>query len=192
MIHSGDTITNEVTGEFVRFVTAAVDTGGDFVVVDVRIEPGGFVAAPHVHPHQTEVFEILEGELTFRAGDDTVVAGAGETVTVTPGMAHRFWNATPERALFRCEVRPALRFEQLLETMFALANDGKTNRRGLPNAFRLAVIADAHFDDVRLPRPSAWLQRTALSVGAAIGRMLGYKATYDPTPVSPRVAHPAL
>lgn len=182
MIHTGDTIANEVTGEVVRFEAAAADTGGEYVVVDVLIEPGGFVAAPHVHPYQTEVFEILEGELTFRAGDGTVVAGAGETVTVTPGMAHRFWNATAEPARFRCEVRPARQFEQLLETMFALANDGKTNRRGLPSPLRLAVIADAHFDDVRLPRLPAWLQRTALLLGAAIGRRLGYRATYEPGP----------
>jgi hypothetical protein len=29
-------------------------------------------------------------------------------------------------------VRPALQFESLLETMFALATDGKTNRKGMP------------------------------------------------------------
>ena len=32
-----------------------------------------------------------------------------------------------------CEVRPALQFEQLIETMFALAADGKTNEKGMPN-----------------------------------------------------------
>ena len=65
--------------------------------------------------------------------------------------------------MFRCEVRPALRFESLIETMFALAAAGKTSKKGMPNPFRLAVIAQAHFDTVRLPfRPrsysaSAWL-----------------------------------
>ena len=29
-----------------------------------------------------------------------------------------------------CEVRPALQFEQLIETMFALASDGKRRSRG--------------------------------------------------------------
>ena len=33
-----------------------------------------------------------------------------------------------------CEVRPALQFEQLIETMFALASDGKTNSRGFSSA----------------------------------------------------------
>ena len=42
-------------------------------------------------------------------------------------------------------------FEPLIETMFSLAAAGKTNRKGMPNPLRLAVIAHAHFDTVRLP-----------------------------------------
>ena len=85
--------------------------------------------------------------------------GAGERLTVAAGTPHAFWNAGDDEAHFVCEVRPALQFEQLLETMFALANDGKTNRKGLPNPLRLAVIANHHFEDVRLPFPPAWMQR---------------------------------
>ena len=50
--------------------------------------------------------------------------------------------------------------------MFALAADGKTNRKGMPNPLRLAVIANAHFDTVRLPFPPAALQRLGLALGA--------------------------
>src|SRR5262249_29778482 len=81
---------------------------------------------------------------------------------------------------FVCVVRPALQFEQLLETMFALAADGKTNRKGMPNPLRLAVIAQATFDTVRLPFPPAWMQRAALALGAPAGRLAGYEATYAP------------
>ena len=77
------------------------------------------------------------------------------------------------------EVRPALQFERLLETMFALANDGKTNTKGMPNPLRLAVIANAHFDDVRLPFPPAWMQKLGLAMGAPLGRALGFKPEYD-------------
>ena len=62
--------------------------------------------------------------------------------------------------------RPALQFEKLIETMFGLANDGKTNKKGLPNPLRLAVIANHHFDDVRLPFPPAWMQKLGLVAGA--------------------------
>src|SRR5256714_10325229 len=81
---------------------------------------------------------------------------------------------------FVCEVRPALQFESLLETMFTLAEDGKTNKKGMPNPLRLAVIARAHFDTVRLPQPPAWLQRAALALGPPIARLFGYTATYAP------------
>ena len=77
-------------------------------------------------------------------------------------------------------MRPALQFESLLETMFVLAEDGKTNRKGMPNPLRLAVIAQAHFDTVRLPQPPAWLQMAGLAIGAPFGRALGYRPTYAP------------
>ena len=78
----------------------------------------------------------------------------------------------------------ALQFESLLETMFALANDGKTNRKGMPNPFRLAVIAKAHHDTVVVPFPPVWLQKAGLALGAPLGRLLGYAASYTPAPVS--------
>ena len=64
--------------------------------------------------------------------------------------------------------------------MFALANDGKTNKKGLPNPLRLAVIANAHYDTVRLPFPPAWMQKTGLALGAPLGSLLGYKRAYEP------------
>ena len=64
--------------------------------------------------------------------------------------------------------------------MFTLASEGKTNRKGLPNPLRLAVIAKAHFDTVRLPFPPAWLQRVGLALGASLGRLLGYTPNIAP------------
>jgi hypothetical protein len=72
--------------------------------------------------------------------------------------------------------------------MYGLAADGKTNRWGMPNPFRLAVIADEHFDVVRVPFVPSWAQRAALAVGAPLGRLLGYRPSYLPT----RVPRPAL
>jgi hypothetical protein len=60
--------------------------------------------------------------------------------------------------------------------MFSLAQEGKTNKKGMPNPLRLAVIANAHFDDVRLPLVPQWIQTVSLAMGAPIGRLLGYGA----------------
>ena len=185
MIRTGQSIENPVTGERVVFRKTAADTNGELVVIDVFVEPGGFVAATHVHPSQEERFRVLAGTLEMRFGRDTVVARPGDSVVVPADTPHRFRNAGDETARFVCEVRPALQFEPLLQTMFALAVDGKTNRKGLPNPLRLAVIAQAHLDTVRLPFPPAWMQRLGLALGAPLGRLVGYRPTYEGTDAPP-------
>jgi quercetin dioxygenase-like cupin family protein len=185
MIRTGDTIHNPVTGERITFLTAAADTDGEAVVVEVTVQPGGFVAAGHVHPFQSERFAVAEGTLGLKVGRRKLTLEPGEVAFVDPGTSHRFWNAGDDEVRFVCEVRPALQFESLVETMFALAADGKTNRKGMPNPLRLAVIALAHFDTVRLPHPPAWLQRAGLALGAPLGRGLGYRPTYEPVVDAP-------
>jgi hypothetical protein len=55
----------------------------------------------------------------------------------------------------------------------------------MPNPLRLAVIANAHFDTVRLPFPPALVQRIGLALGAPVGRLLGYEASYVPAAPAP-------
>ena len=182
MIRVGDSIENPVTGERLVFRKTSRETGGQAVVIETFVQPNGFVAAAHVHPSQEERFEVLRGSVGFKVGRKKLVAGPGQRVTVPAGTPHKFWNAGDTEAQFVCEVRPALQFESLLETMFALAADGKTNRKGMPNPLRLAVIANEHFDTVRLPFPPALIQRIALAMGAPLGKLAGYGPIYVPQP----------
>jgi hypothetical protein len=46
------------------------------------------------------------------------------------------------------------------------------------------VIADAHFDTVRLSPVPAWMQKVALATVAPVGKAMGYSATYVPEPAS--------
>jgi mannose-6-phosphate isomerase-like protein (cupin superfamily) len=177
MIHSGDRLENPVTGEVLVFHRTSAQTKGDSVLLETIVRPQGFVAATHLHPHQTERFEVLEGLLGLRIGEEELLAGPRDVAVVPPGTPHRFWNAGEHEARFLCEVRPALGFESLIETMFTLAAEGKTNRKGMPNPLRLAVIAKAHFDTVRLPFPPAAMQRAALALAAPLGRAIGYRET---------------
>jgi quercetin dioxygenase-like cupin family protein len=184
VIRTGDVIENPITGESLRFLVASADTGGEYCLVECTVQPDGAVAAAHIHPYQTETFHVVSGTVRFQRGKETVTATAGDVVTVAPGTVHKFWNDADEPAVFRCEVRPALTFESLVETMFALATDGKTNRKGMPNPLRLAVIAKANFDHVRLPFPPVALQRLGLALGAPLGRALGFGETYEPAPAT--------
>ena len=180
MFHAGDQIENPVTGERLVFHETAAETNGERVVFETIVQPGGFVAAAHVHPFQTERFEVLAGTLGMRRGKEKVELTAGEVVIVEPGTVHKFWNAGDGEVRFVCTVTPAVQFERLIATMYSLAAAGKTNRKGMPNLLRLAVIANAHFDTVRLPFPPAILQRIGLALGSPFGKLVGYDATYTP------------
>jgi mannose-6-phosphate isomerase-like protein (cupin superfamily) len=191
MLRAGDTLVNTATGETITFLETAADTGGVYTLIECTVRPGGGVPMAHVHPYQSETFEIIEGELSMKAGRDKLVAQPGDVVLVSPGQVHKFWNAGDEPVRFRCTVLPSLQFESVIETMFALDADGKLNKRGLPNPLRLAVIAKATFDDARAPYVPAWMQKAGLAVGAALGRLAGYEPTYAPQPAAAPAASAA-
>ena len=180
MFHAGDQIENPVTGERLVFHETSVETKGKRVVFETIVQPGGFVAAAHLHPFQAERFEVLAGTLRMRRGKEEVELHAGEIVSVEPGTPHKFWNAGEDEVRFVCTVTPALQFERLIATMYSLAAAGKTNKKGMPNPIRLAAIANHHFDDVRLPVIPQPLQKAALVLGAPVGRLLGFGPTFDP------------
>ena len=102
MIRAGDTLVNPVSGETITFIETSAETGGDYSVIECAVRPGGGVPMAHVHPNQTETFEILEGELSLKAGCDKVVAQAGDVVTVSPGTVHKFKNESDRIVRFRC------------------------------------------------------------------------------------------
>ena len=182
MFHAGDQIENPVTGERLVFHETSAETNGERVVFETIVRPGGFVAAAHVHPFQTERFEVLAGTLGMRQGRTKIELGAGEVATVEPGTPHKFWNAGDVEVRFLCTVTPALQFERLIETMYSLAAAGKTNRKGMPSPLRLAVMANHHFDDVRLPTIPQSLQKLALVLGAPAGKLLGFTPNFDALP----------
>jgi quercetin dioxygenase-like cupin family protein len=188
MIRAGDSIVNPVTGERLVFELTSQDTNGEYTLFDTFVEPGGAVAAAHVHPYQTEIFTVIDGRLGVKRGRETLELGAGEVALIDPGTPHKFWNAGDETLRFRAEVRPALQFESLIETMFGLAADGKTNKKGMPGPLRLAVIANHHFDVVRLPVIPHVVQKLALVPGALMGRAFGYRPTYTAAAGTPALA----
>jgi mannose-6-phosphate isomerase-like protein (cupin superfamily) len=180
VIEAGDILTNPVTKERMTFLKTSAETNGEYVLIELSAAPGAVVAAAHVHPSQTETFEVVSGTLGAKIGRKRVEARAGDVVVVQPRVAHKWWNAGEDTLVFRAEVRPALGFEQLIETMFGLAADGQTNRKGMPNPLRLAVIANHHFGDVQLPVVPRWMQKAALAMGAPMGRIVGFTPHYVP------------
>ena len=164
MITPGQTLENPVTGERFTFTHTAGSTGGELLAFELALRPGGAVPIPHVHPIQTERFEVVAGELRFRVGLRTRVAGPGEVVEIAPGVLHGFANAGDGEARMRVEVRPALAMEQMFADVIALARAGRMTRRGLPrNPLELARLARTYDQEAHAPFLSVGVQRALLA-----------------------------
>jgi quercetin dioxygenase-like cupin family protein len=164
MISPGHTLYNPVTGERFTFTHTAGSTGGQLLAFELALRPGGAAPMTHVHPIQTERFEVLDGLMRFRVGRLKVQAGSGDIVAVPPGVAHSFANAGDNEARVRVEVRPALAMEQMLAEAVAMARAGRMNRRGMPRSMLdLAVLAGKYDQEAHAPLLGVRVQRLLLA-----------------------------
>ena len=160
----GQTLENPVTGERFTFTHTSATTGGELLAFELGLRPGGAVPIPHVHPIQTERFEVVEGLMRFRVGLRRRLAGPGDVVEVAPGVLHSFANAGDVEARVLVEVRPALAMEEMFAEVVAMAQAGRMNRRGLPRSLRdLAVLARRYDQEAHAPFLSVGVQRLLLA-----------------------------
>ncbi len=184
MAHAGQTISNPISGETFTFVKTAADTGGELLEIDMTLAADGHVPGAHVHPEQEERFEVESATREFRRGFKKVVAGPGDVVVVPPGVTHKFRNGGDEPARVRVQVRPALKMEELFESTVALAEEGKTNRKGMPRPVHLALFVGAYEREVRAPFPPAPVVKALMAPLAWYGRRRGHADRYRPVPVT--------
>ena len=183
MAYAGQILENPVSGERIVFHKTASDTEGQLLAFELLLTPDGHVPGAHVHPEQEERFEVVKGTMKFRRGLETVFARPGDRVVVPSGVTHRFENAGEEPAHVLVEVRPALRMEQLLETATALAREGSTNRKGMPNPLDLALFVREFEREVRAPFVPAGLVRAIMAPLARLATNQGlYERYRRPSP----------
>jgi quercetin dioxygenase-like cupin family protein len=157
MSKAGDVFENPVTGERGVVRVGTEESGGELLVSDLYVRPGGAVVGEHIHPVIHESFTVVHGRVGFRLDGRESVAGPGKRLHVPPGMVHDWWNAGEEEAHVVVEIRPGARLEEAIRNSFGLAQDGETNAKGMPNLLQAALFA----------------------VLAPIARLLGYKGSYQ-------------
>ena len=178
MAYRGQVITNPVSGETITFKRTSASTGGRLLEIELELTPDGKVPGMHVHPSQEERFEVLEGRMKFRMGMRTIVAEAGEVVTVPAGKAHKFSNAGDEPARANVQVRPALKMEELFVTTVKLAEEGRVMNSGMPKPLDLALFVREFAAEVRAPFSPGRFQRAMLAPLAELGSRRGHADRY--------------
>jgi quercetin dioxygenase-like cupin family protein len=87
-------------GSLFEHLASAGETGGLFDVSLVTQPPG--IATPlHVHTNEAEAFYLIEGTMTYRAGEETHRLAAGDFIYLPKGVPHAFriTGSTPVRFL---------------------------------------------------------------------------------------------
>ena len=188
MAHAGLILDNPVSGERFEFRRTAADTNGELLEFDLTLAADGHVPGAHVHPEQEERFVVHTGRIRFRLGARKIVAGPGDVVVVPAGKVHAFKNVGGEEAKVRVQVTPALDMERLFEATVALAEEGATNRKGMPKPLHLALLVRRFRREVRAPFPPAPIVAAMLAPLAWIAAKRGHGARYGETVA----AEPAL
>jgi mannose-6-phosphate isomerase-like protein (cupin superfamily) len=83
------------------FKAVAATTNGAFSLHERHLPAGGRTPPAHRHTECLEAFFVLDGQVEFTLGTDTVRRGAGAFVLVPEGTAHTFGNTgnVPARVL---------------------------------------------------------------------------------------------
>ena len=109
-------------GSLMRIKARAADTAGALGLVEATF-PRDFGPPLHVHSREDEAFYILDGEISFRQGDEEFTAGAGTWVWGPRGVPHAF-KVRSEQARALVLVTPG-GFERMFETAGTPARGGE-------------------------------------------------------------------
>jgi quercetin dioxygenase-like cupin family protein len=172
--NEGQQISNPRTGQRMTFL----ELRAELLRIDSVNPPGPEREPVHVHPKQESGAEVVSGSLVFEVAGERRQLGAGDTIRVPANTPHRFSNEGGEDARSIQFFRPALDIASFFETLFALAQQGKLDQKGMPRPLQLAVMVP-EFGEIRPVSPPWPLLRMLTAVLAPIARVRGYRGRLE-------------
>ncbi len=174
MPRAGETIENPVTGETTTFVVTAADSDGALLQLDVVMTAGPTGPPVHVHRTLAESHDVREGRLGITMEGVERVVDAPGSIEIPRGTPHTFRVVGDQAVRTVVDYRPAGRYEDFVDRLYALAREGKTDDKGAPrNILQTAVIGRSHLDEFALAKPPYWVQKALFTVLAPVGRLFG-------------------
>src|SRR3954447_12701093 len=99
MAHQGQEIEG-FGGHSLLLVKTGEETGGELLEMEASYTGEAGMPPEHLHPKQSERFEVLEGSMRTKIGDEERVYEAGEVFEVPAGTPHQMAAEGPTRT--RC------------------------------------------------------------------------------------------
>ncbi len=127
IVHAGQGKKVAVAGDLYTFLAEGDDTSRGYAIWEAVVPPGGG-PPPHIQSREDEGFYVLEGEITFVADGQEVVARKGSFLNIPRGVLHTFRNQSPADARMLILVAPAG-----MEKMFEEAGNVVTDPSARPS-----------------------------------------------------------
>lgn len=178
MPRAGDILDMSPIGAIFRITKTAAETQGGSFEMEWELAPRTGGTPVHIHPHATESYEVLEGELDLYVDGRWTTLSAGEKATVDPGVAHTFRNASHMPARVYNTHAPAMKFGEYFEGLHRIVGSGVVNSgRMTPKVvLYMAVLMTSFRDEIRTVTPPDAVMR----VFGVVGRLMGYRVPDPP------------
>jgi len=154
-----------MTGETFEFITSAKHGDGVFRF-RWTLAPGKKGPPEHIHAREHETFAVMSGTLRIWLDGMPQDVGAGQIVTVEPGVRHRFFNPTQSDVVVVVSLDGAEQEDVLVPLAHHL---GGSTRMRIADVFVMLV----HTDEVRASEPPSRIGRGLMSALARVLRWCG-------------------
>lgn len=178
MAYKGKIISNKKTGQQITFIQTSDDTGGELIEMESIFHPHSTEPVPHYHPLQEEYFTVLEGELCVRINDGVKILKQGDKLRIKKNQVHSMWNGSSSMAKVNWKVMPASDTEYFLENGIGIANEKKTNDKGMPGLLQVALLANRFSHVYRVAKPSYTVQKILFKLLKPFSYLAGYRSCY--------------
>ena len=131
-------------GDHYTFLVTGEESGGAYFAMEALVPPGGG-PPPHIHRREDETFYLLEGEIEFRLGDETITAVPGDFVNVPRGTVHNFRNVGTDTARMVLTFTPAGIERFFEETLEPAPNDAEDAPDNVDEVAARYVAASARY-----------------------------------------------
>lgn len=175
MAKPGLIIYNKVTTDKIVFLKTREDTEGELLQFENFHQVDGIGPLPHRHPLQEETFIIVKGTLLFTIDNVEQTVTSGQKIIVPPNSVH-YWRKTGKENIHMItEFRPALHFEEIIETIACLSQTGKMDKKGNPNPMQMSATLNAYYGEFFLNTMPLGLQKFLFGFFGKALRIFGFK-----------------
>jgi quercetin dioxygenase-like cupin family protein len=172
-------ISNPITGEYLAVLEISDAIGDEYLKGLVIMLKKASGPPEHYHPNYLEEFEVVEGEFIFLHKGKEINLKPGEKIIVNAGETHAFHTSGKyDVNSFIGIARTPRQLKGVIFTLFGLAHEGKSSKKGGPQFWQAMAMASELGEDTVFVSPPPVIQKVMGAVFGPVAKWLGHRAIH--------------